>query len=108
LSSSAVHNEIARTLRDLGVEVVHEHAQGGLLLPSLAAQRAAARRAHDAQAGIGDGSGHALSVNSPRATASASAAMSPASTRSSPRVATSARTLACARSTPALERIGRS
>ena len=38
------------------------------------------------------------SANSPRATASASAAMSPASTRSSVSVGTSARTVACARS----------
>jgi len=40
----AVHHEIIGALGDLGVEVVHEHAEGGFLLPPLAGDRGAARR----------------------------------------------------------------
>ena len=35
---SAVHHEVLRALRHVGVEVVHQHAQGGLLRPRLAGQ----------------------------------------------------------------------
>jgi hypothetical protein len=54
LSDAAVHDEILRTLRDLGIEVVHEHAERRFLHPSLARTfRAPGRanrpsRAHDA------------------------------------------------------------
>ena len=44
---AAVDDEVGGILRDLGVEVVHEHAQGGLLQPALAAELAAAGRADD-------------------------------------------------------------
>ena len=41
---AAVDDEIGGILGDLGVEVVHEHAQRGLLQPALAGQLGAARR----------------------------------------------------------------
>ena len=48
LPCTAIHNQIPRPLGDLGIEVVHQHAQGGFLRPALAADRTAARRAHHA------------------------------------------------------------
>ena len=44
---AAVDDEVGGILGDLGVEVVHEHAQRGLLQPALAAELGAARRADD-------------------------------------------------------------
>jgi hypothetical protein len=44
---AAVDHEMGGILGDLGVEVVHEHAQGGLLEPALAAELGAARCADD-------------------------------------------------------------
>jgi hypothetical protein len=41
---SAIHDEILRPFRHLGIEVVHQHAQGGLLLPPFAGNGGAARR----------------------------------------------------------------
>ena len=45
LADAAVDDEVLGPLRHLGVEVVHEHAQRGLLLPGLAGERGAARGA---------------------------------------------------------------
>ena len=49
LAGAAVDDEIVRPLGDVGIEVVHQHAQRGFLLPALAAQRGAARRANGAR-----------------------------------------------------------
>src|ERR1035438_3263357 len=46
-AGAAVDHQVGRALGDVGVEVVHEHAQGGFLLPSPAAQGCAARGADD-------------------------------------------------------------
>ena len=43
LADPAVDDEVLRALGHLGVEVVHEHAQRGLLLPGLAGDRGSAR-----------------------------------------------------------------
>ena len=51
-SRAAVHDEIVRPLGDVGIEVVHQHAQRGFLLPSLAGDarcRAARERARAAR-----------------------------------------------------------
>ena len=42
LAGAAVDHEVLGALGDLGVEVVHEHAQGRLLLPALAGELRAA------------------------------------------------------------------
>src|SRR6266852_28302 len=42
----AIDNQILRFLRDFGVQVVHQHPHRGFLLPPLARDRCAARRAH--------------------------------------------------------------
>ena len=47
LAGAAVDDQVLGTFGDLGVEVVHQHAHRGLLLPALAAQLCASRRAHD-------------------------------------------------------------
>ena len=44
---AAVDDEVRGILGDLGIEVVHEHAQRGFLQPALAGQLGAARRADD-------------------------------------------------------------
>src|ERR1035438_453198 len=41
---SSVHNKVVRTLGDLSIEVVHEHAHGSFLLPAFAGDGVAARR----------------------------------------------------------------
>src|ERR1035438_9009751 len=46
-AGAAVDHQVGRALGDVRVEVVHEHAQGGFLLPSPAAQGCAARGADD-------------------------------------------------------------
>ena len=43
---SAIDDEIVGVLGDLGIEVVHQHAQDGFLLPSLAGEFGTARRAN--------------------------------------------------------------
>src|SRR5678815_297015 len=43
---AAVDHEVLRTLGDFFVEVVHEHAHGGFLLPALAGESVAAWRAN--------------------------------------------------------------
>src|ERR1022692_1706274 len=45
-TGSAVHNKVLRTLGNFLVEVVHEHAHGGFLLPAFASDRVAAGRAN--------------------------------------------------------------
>jgi hypothetical protein len=52
LAGAPVDDELVGVLGDLGVEVVHEHPQGGLLLPPLRGELAAARRAHGARAAL--------------------------------------------------------
>ena len=52
----AVDDEVVGVLRDLRVEVVHEHPQDGLLLPAAGGERGAARGADGARAG-GRGAG---------------------------------------------------
>ena len=56
LADAAVHDELLRPLRNLGVEVVHEHAQRGLDLPIGAAHFCASRSA-DRSGGV-EGGGH--------------------------------------------------
>jgi hypothetical protein len=48
LAAAAVDDEVFGALGDLGVEVVLEHAEGGLLQPAFAGEGGAARRAHEA------------------------------------------------------------
>ena len=48
-SAPAVHDQILRTLRDFGVEIVVEHAKSGLLNPAFAGERAATWRTDDAR-----------------------------------------------------------
>ncbi len=48
LPGAAVDDQLVGVLGDLGVEVVLEHPQGGLLLPAQGAQLRAARRSHAA------------------------------------------------------------
>ena len=45
LTGAAVDDEILRSFRHVGVEIVHQHAQGGLLRPPLRGQRTAPRGA---------------------------------------------------------------
>ena len=45
---AAVHHQILRAFGDVGIEVVHEHPQGGFLRPALARASGAAGRADDA------------------------------------------------------------
>src|SRR5262249_49559799 len=44
-----VHHEIVRTLRNLRIEVVHEHSKRGFLLPTFTRDRSAARRTYSAR-----------------------------------------------------------
>ena len=56
LAGAAVDDELVGVLGHLGIEVVHEHAQGGLLLPALSGERGAAGGADGA--GSGGHGGH--------------------------------------------------
>ena len=47
LPSSAIHDEILRTFRNVRIEIVHEHAQRAFRLPALGIELYAARRADD-------------------------------------------------------------
>src|SRR5947209_11988342 len=60
LARAAVDHQLLRPLGDLRIEVVHQHPQGGLLLPAAAGDLRAARSAHGAGAGGGGrgGGGH--------------------------------------------------
>ncbi len=46
-ADAAVDDKVLRALGDFGIEVVHQAAECGFLLPAFAAQRGAARGAHD-------------------------------------------------------------
>ena len=48
LPDAAVDDQIVGPLGDVGIEVVHQHAQRGFLRPALAGERGAARRADGA------------------------------------------------------------
>ena len=45
-----LYDEILRSFRDVGIEIVHEHAESGFLRPAFAADRGTARRRNDARA----------------------------------------------------------
>ena len=62
---AAVHDEVVRVLGHLGVEVVHEHPQRRLLLPSLAGELGAARRANGARTAAGLDGRHAPMIRRP-------------------------------------------
>ena len=47
-AGAAVDDQVLGVLGDLGVEVVHQHPQGGFLLPALATDLGAAGGAHGA------------------------------------------------------------
>ena len=47
-ADAAVDDQILRPLRNLGIEIVHEHPQRRFGEPALRGERAAARRADDA------------------------------------------------------------
>ncbi len=47
----AVDDQVLGLLGDFGIEIVHQHAQRGFLLPAFAGKRGAARRAHRLIAG---------------------------------------------------------
>ena len=56
LARAAVDDEIVGALGDVGIEIVHQHAQRGFLRPALARECSAARRSDDARAdGHADG-----------------------------------------------------
>ena len=46
-SGAAVNDQAVRRLRDVRIEIVHQHPQRGFLMPAFAACSAAARRAND-------------------------------------------------------------
>ncbi|MNC86998.1 hypothetical protein D3C83_26920 [compost metagenome] len=50
LARAAVDDQLVRTLRHVGIEVVHQHAKRGFLRPSLAGKSGASRRSNDARA----------------------------------------------------------
>lgn len=53
LSGAAVDDEIIGMLGDVGIEIIHEHAQGGFLLPTFAGKLRAAWRADCGMRGVG-------------------------------------------------------
>ena len=52
-AGATVDDEVVRVLGDLGIEVVHEHPERGFLLPTLAGDLRAARRANGARPDFG-------------------------------------------------------
>ena len=52
-ADAAVDDEVLRALGDFGIEVVHQAAEGGFLLPAFAAELVAARGADDGGCGAG-------------------------------------------------------
>ena len=110
LPRPAVHHQLVRTLGHIRVEVVHQHAERRFLLPALARDRAAARRAHLARARHDGGGRHGSripKVKCPRSIASARTPMSVERTRSWPSGCTSSRTSWCPRAAPRPARNGR-
>ena len=53
-AGAAIDDEVARALGDFFVEIVHQHAHGGFLLPAFAGNRIAARGADGRVGGLGD------------------------------------------------------
>jgi hypothetical protein len=45
-AGSSVYDQVLRTFGDVGVEIIHQHAHGGFLLPAFASEGVAARRAN--------------------------------------------------------------
>ena len=45
---AAINNQLSGILRDLGIEIVHQHPHRGFLMPAFAAQLISARRAYHA------------------------------------------------------------
>ena len=97
-AGAAVHHQGVGSFGDLGIEVVHEHAQGGLLGPAAARDAASRGGPHGARPlRAGHESPPALRVMSamaPEATRSESASRSAVSDRSPASVATRVRTSA--------------
>jgi len=60
LSRSTVDDEVVGPLGHLRVEIVHQHAQGGLLRPALAGEGGASRRPNDASDGGHQGTSRTL------------------------------------------------
>src|SRR6266550_8798448 len=119
LSRSAVDDEILRTLRHIRIEVVHQHPQRRFLLPSLARDGAAARRANWSALPRRRLEGfwivlHSeirhvtvpISAKRPSATAVINAAISVLRTRSLSSFGTMSRTRSCAVRTPLPGRSG--
>ena len=53
-AGSAIDDQIARALGDFFVEIVHQHAHGGFLLPAFAGNAVAAGGADRRVGGLGD------------------------------------------------------
>src|SRR5205807_10324990 len=91
-SSSAINDQSIGRLRDLRIEVVHQHAQGSFLMPAFAAAFCATRGADESL------SAHNFSCplsNSPARMAEATCAISLASGRSCKSGAAYLRTIVC-------------
>src|SRR5438874_9009813 len=59
LAGAAVDNKVVRVLGDVGVQVIHKHAQGRFLDPALASSRCTARRTNRTRTSFGKcGRGH--------------------------------------------------
>jgi len=52
-SGAAIDDEIVGALGNIGIEIVHEHAQGGFLLPAFAGKLRAAWSANCGMRGVG-------------------------------------------------------
>src|SRR6185369_7669104 len=102
-AGAAVDDEVVRPLRDLRVEVVHQHPQHGLLRPALAAELQPARRADRACAPHASTptAPSTAAANSPLVTSSSAAARSGAVKRSAPGPSMRERTAASAAAPPA-------
>ena len=97
-AGAAVDDEVLRALGDVRVEVVHEHAQRGLLRPAGAGQLRAARRAYLARGrhAMPPISVSTARTSAPVATSCSAAARSGASRRSGPGPPTRSRSSASA------------
>ncbi len=96
---AAVDDEIVGPLRDIGVEVVHQHAHGGLLRPALAGERGPPRCAHRPRPGghpSGPVTDSTADTSTPEATTSTAASSSGVSQRSGPGPGTTTRSAASA------------
>ena len=50
LAAAAVDDQLGGLFGDVGIEIIHQHAHRGFLLPSFAGERSAARAADDGRA----------------------------------------------------------